>query len=179
MVHIQVNTSTARLCNPAACDLHEQARLKFVTFTIDSPGSPFSSSHFSPIVLPASSLALSVIFHFNDTLPNSSPGTIIALKKPWQPSPTYQTSSYLMSLQQCMSEDLENFARISKRVQAVVAKPLLRTHRALIRKYRCFDNRLYGRAAVASLLQDILTTPHIAHYVREARVDFQRRFLRP
>lgn len=78
-------------------------------------------------------------------------------------------------LQQCMPEDLENFSQISKRVQAV-AKPLLRTHRALIRKYRCFDNRLYGRAAVASLLQDILTTPHIAHYVREAKVDFSGGF---
>ncbi|CAD6588394.1 MAG: hypothetical protein ASARMPRED_003546 [Alectoria sarmentosa] len=80
-------------------------------------------------------------------------------------------------LQQCMPEDLENFAQISKRVQAV-AKPLLQTHRALIRKYRCFDNRLYGRAAVASLLLDILTTPHIAHYVREAKVDLSGRYRR-
>ena len=80
-------------------------------------------------------------------------------------------------LQQCMPEDLENFAQISKRVQAV-AKPLLRTHRALIRKYRCFDNRFYGRAAVASLLLDILTTPHIAHYVREAKVDLSGRYRR-
>lgn len=71
-------------------------------------------------------------------------------------------------LQLAMPEDLENFAQISKRVQAV-ARPLLQTHRALIRKYHSFDNDFFGRHP-GTLFEDILATPRIAHYFREARV---------
>lgn len=72
-------------------------------------------------------------------------------------------------MQQTRPEYLENFAQISKQVQAV-ARALLHNHRALIRKYHhIFDNKPYGKQAVTSLLQDHLTTPYIAQYVREAK----------
>ena len=77
-----------------------------------------------------------------------------------------------------MPEDLENFAQISKRVQEV-AKPLLKDHRALIRKYRYFESWSNGGKATALLLREIFTTPYIGHYVREANVDFDRASFRP
>lgn len=72
-----------------------------------------------------------------------------------------------------MPEDLENFAQISKRVQEV-AKPLLTDHRALIRKYRCYESWFNGNKTTSLLLQDVNATPHTGHYVREAVVDFDR-----
>lgn len=78
-------------------------------------------------------------------------------------------------LRLAMPEDLENFAQISKRVQEV-AKPLLQDHRALIRKYRCLTSWLKGGRATSLLLGEILTTPRVSHYVREAKVDFDHNF---
>ena len=77
-----------------------------------------------------------------------------------------------------LPEDLENFAQISKRIQEV-ARPLLADHRALIRKYRRFENILNGKKAITLLLQDFLTNPHIGHYVRQARVNSDRSLYYP
>ena len=75
-------------------------------------------------------------------------------------------------LQFTLPPDIENLAQTSRRVQEV-AGPLLKTHRALIRKYYNFSNSLDGKSDVASLLllQDIHTAPRIAHYVSEAQID--------
>ena len=66
-------------------------------------------------------------------------------------------------------EDFENFAQMSRNVQAL-ALPFLTEHRSLIRKYHTLRNNT-GSDSIAALLSTMLGNPRLGSYAREADFD--------
>jgi len=71
-----------------------------------------------------------------------------------------------MILPNVLPEDLENFAQVSKNVQAR-ARLFLKQHRALIRKY----HTLRSDGDIPEVLEEVLRNSRLGYYVREINVD--------